>query len=129
MNLIKCRHCYYLDYLDEEPKTCPKCGSPMQKFEDPFKGEKIIVKITTTRNRKTKNAIEFKNLSTVADAILGTSLKSVIPDKNARARVTFMIKAYTWTLLKIQPQLWLYIDIVINGIRELMTLRINKGAF
>ena len=126
--IVKCTHCYYLDYLDEEPERCPECGSATQKVENPFENEVIKVKITNTRRQKHKIDITFSEVSKVVGNMMNAPLKEAVPDNSVRSRIAFMIKAYTWSMLKIQPQLWIDISTVVNGIRELMTLRIKKGG-
>jgi len=126
-NIVKCTHCYYLDYLDTNPKQCPKCGSLTEKMENPFEKESIKVQITNTRLKKYKIDVTFAETAKIVDNIISHPLKGVIADDGTRKRIIFMIKAYTWLLLKAEPQLWTKIDIVVNGIRELMTLRIEGG--
>ena len=38
----------------------------------------------------------------------------------------YMIKVYLWLLLKKAPQLWLHIDMAVNGVKELMLLKLDK---
>ena len=125
--MVKCSHCYYLDYLDEEPKQCPKCGSKTTKLENPFENEVIQVKITTTRRNKRKVDITFDSMARSIDGLVSNPIVGAISNVAIRSRLVFMIKAYTWLLLKLQPQLWLNIDVVVSGITELMILKLKKG--
>jgi len=121
-----CAHCDFADFLDRKLSRCPQCGSAIKNKKSAFEAEHIQVTLTTTRNRKVKTKVSFKEMSERLKNIIGKSLDKTLPDENLRSRVIYMLQIYTWIILKKAPQLWLYVDIIITGIKELMTLRMDK---
>jgi hypothetical protein len=123
--IVKCNHCDFIDYKDGEPGTCPLCGSKTKKLELPFKDESIAVKVMDTNDRWVDSTIPFEKAEKAIDSIIGKSLDKVIVNDYTRHRVILMIKAYTWVLLKKHPQLWLDIHVLVTGITEILTLKIE----
>lgn len=125
--VVKCSHCDFVEYRDKgNPITrCPKCGSPAGKVKSPYETESIQVNIMDTRAQFKKVTVTFHDLVAIINNIISTSLNEDLPIEHKRQRVLYMIKVYIWILLKKEPQLWLEIDTVINGIKELMLLKID----
>lgn len=126
MYVSTCAHCDFADFLDRKLTRCPQCGAAVKNKKSAFEAEHITVTITTTRNRKNKVRVSFKEMSERVKNIIGNSLDKTLPDKNLCTRVIYMLQVYTWIILKRAPQLWIYLDIIVTGIKELMTLRMDK---
>lgn len=126
--VIKCKHCDYVEYRDKggPPKRCPKCGSPAELVKSPYDVESIKVSVMDTRAQVKKVTVTFHDLGAIVNNIIGGSLNKDIPVEHLRQRVMYMIKVYLWLLLKKAPQLWLHIDMAINGVKELMLLKLDK---
>lgn len=124
-HLFKCVHCDFVDYRSGEPTKCPECGSPTKKLESPFKDEKITYKVTNVANKVLDSEVSFENTERSIDAIIGKSLDESIPNEYIRHRVIFMIKAYAWMLIKKNPQLWSELNMLISGMIQILTLKIE----
>jgi len=126
--ITKCTHCDYVDFLDktELPSRCPSCSSTLKQIRNPFEVEKIKVTHKTTRNRKVTVDITFHQCNDRVRVIVGKTLNKTIPDKSLQERVLYMLQIYTWILLKKAPQLWHDLNMIIEGMREILTLRLNK---
>jgi predicted nucleic-acid-binding Zn-ribbon protein len=125
--VIKCKHCDYVEYIEKGGviTRCPKCGSPAAQVKSPYETESIKVKIMDTRGQNRNITVTFHDLVSIVNSIIGTGLNASIPVTHKRERVIYMIKVYLWILLKKSPQLWLDIDTAINGIKELMLLKLS----
>lgn len=123
--LVKCVRCDYIDYRDRKPIICPSCGSPTAKVELPFKGESITFKVPDTMDKIVDAPMTFERAEEIFESIIGKRLDKTISNDFTRSRVILMIKAYAWLLVKKQPQLWLDIHTIINGIVEILTLKIE----
>jgi hypothetical protein len=126
--VLKCKHCDYVEYRDKggPPKRCPKCGSPTETVKSPYDMETIQVNVMDTRAKVKKVTVTFHDLGAIVNNIIGGSLNRDIPAEHLRQRVIYMIKVYLWILLREAPQLWLHIDTAVNGIKELMLLKLDK---
>lgn len=125
--ITKCVHCSWIDYLENGPKRCPKCGSVTQILDvNLFGQEKIVAKIMDTRLRQKEVEISFHTLSEQFNAIVGNSLEKIYPVDDIRNRIEFMMKVYVWGLLEKSPQLWVYVDLPISGLKELIMLSEEK---
>lgn len=125
--IVKCSHCDYVEYLEKgNPiSRCPKCGSPAGEVKSPFETESVKVRVMNTRGQMNNITVTFHDLGSIVNNIIGKSLDEDIPLEHKRQRVLYMIKVYLWILLKNAPDLWLNIDTAVNGIKELMLLKIN----
>jgi len=124
--LIKCAHCDFIDYLDKDPGRCPKCGSTCSRVESEFEDQSIMIKVQNTDGQWTKMQVTFLNMEKQFNSIMGKCLKDIIKDEFKRSNILFMMKIYIWLMLKKQPELWLSIDMVISGLKEIFTLRIKS---
>ncbi len=126
--LTKCNHCDYIDFLEQTkvPARCSDCGAAVIQIENPFETESVKVMHYTTHGERTKIKITFYQCVDRVRNIIGGSLNKVIPDESLRERVLYMAQIYAWVLLKKAPELWHSMDLVINGIKEILTLRLNK---
>jgi len=122
--LFKCVHCDFIDYRDGEPNRCPDCGSKTTKLDSPFKGEKIIYKVMDMRSQWSDTEVSFEKADQTCDSMIGKSLDAAIPDEYIRRRVIFMIKAYSWMILKKHPQLWANFNLLISGMIQILTLKV-----
>jgi len=123
--IVKCDHCDFMDYRSGEPTRCPSCGSKTQKIDLPFKGESITLKIMDMRNNMVDATISFEKAESVIGSIIGKSLDKSITDEYIKHRVIFMVVAYAWVLIKKHPQLWQDIHVLVGGIVEILTLKIE----
>jgi len=120
---IKCDHCQWIDYLNKQPKRCPKCGSGVDKVNFTlFDHESITLDMQNTRAEWHKLTVTFREFSKRFEAIMGDELKNQMPNEAAKNRMEFMIKVYVWILLKYAPYLWTYIDIPISGLKEIVLM-------
>lgn len=126
--VLKCNHCDFVEYRDKgnPPTRCPKCGSSTQTVKSPYDMESIQVNVMDTRAKVKKVTVTFHDLGSIVNNIIGYSLNKDVPVEHLRQRVMYMIKVYLWILLKKEPQLWLSIDTAVNGIKELMLLKLDK---
>ena len=126
--VVKCKHCDFVEYRDtgNPPTRCPKCGSPAEKVKSPYDTETIKVSVMDTRARAKNVTVTFHDLGAIVNNIIGISLNEDIPVEHLRLRVMYMMKVYLWILLTKAPQLWLNIDTAVNGIKELMLLKLDK---
>lgn len=127
-HLTKCSHCDYIDFLDKMsvPSRCSYCGASIKQIENPFEKESIKVAHDTYHGRRVKLTITFYQCADRIRNIVGDSLDKAIPDESLRERILYMLQIYAWVLLKKAPQLWLNLDFLIDSIREILTLRLNK---
>jgi len=123
--IIKCPNCDHIDYLAKGDKRCPKCGAKMTSLESDFAEEFITVTVMNTRAEKNKVKVGFPAMSKQFDDIMRDDLKEAVPEEAKRSRLTFMMKVYVWLLLNKTPQLWLHMDTVLTGLKELFTLRMQ----
>lgn len=126
--VLKCNHCDFVEYRDNgnQATRCPKCGSRAEKVKSPYDTESILVVIQDTRGQKKKVTVTFHELGRLVNSVVDTSLNKDIPVKHLRDRVLYMVKVYLWILLKKAPQLWLHVDTAVNGIKELLLLKLDK---
>jgi hypothetical protein len=126
--VVKCSHCDFVAYreIGNPPKRCPKCGSPAEKVKSPYDTETITVSVMDTRAKVKNVTVTFHDLGSIVNNIIGISLNNDIPAEHLRQRVLYMVKVYLWILLKKAPQLWLHIDTAINGVKELLLLKLDK---
>lgn len=128
--VVKCKHCDFVEYRNagNPPTRCPKCGSPAEKVKSPYDTESITVRVMDTRAAVKNVTVTFHDLGAVVNNIIGISLNEDIPIDHLRHRIMYMMKIYLWILLKNEPQLWLHIDTAVNGIKELLLLKLgNQG--
>lgn len=113
--VVKCGQCEFVEYRVKgtPPKKCPDCGGPISKSINPYESEVIRVKIS----------VSFHDLECVINDIVKLNLKD-----DLREEVLYMIKIYVWLLLRKAPQLWLDIETIVGGIKDLMLcqLRLEK---
>ena len=126
--ITKCSHCDYIDFLDKMsiPSRCPGCGASIKQIKNPFETESIKVKHLTMDGKTVKLTITFHQCADRARIIVVNSLNKVIPNESLKNRVSYTLQIYAWILLKKAPQLWHDMDFLINSIREILTLRLNK---
>ena len=106
---------------------CPKCGSSTEPGEMIFSKETLTCNTINQRRQKIKVFYTFEDMEKIFNEIMGDDIKIMFEDPYYRYKLLFMMKSYVWVLLRNQPQLWQKVDVVILGLKELMTLRMDKG--
>lgn len=124
-SLIKCSHCSFLYYGDKGLVKCPSCGAKTNTVESPFAGESIVVKTMDGMRKIVDDTVTFEQAEATCNAMLYNNLNSVIVDETLRNRVIFMLIAYVWTLVKQEPQLWAHRNLLLNGMVEILSLKIE----
>lgn len=122
---LKCIRCKWVDYLEDKPNRCPVCGSRVEPGEDVFSNETVQCPIMDYRGQKKKVAVTFSMLEELFNKIMGKDIKNIFPDEGNRLRVTFMMKAYLWTLLKTFPNMWAKMGVPIHGLKQVMALQMQ----
>jgi len=123
--IIKCVHCDYVSYLAKNMGRCPQCGARTQELENPFKGESFVTKIQNSRRQMVDVAVTFDMMGEKINNIIATDKEKIVKDENTQNRILFFMQTYLWMLLKKSPSLWIHMDIVVSGLKELMTLKVR----
>lgn len=110
--VVKCGQCDFIEYRIKgaPPKKCPECGCALERVTNPYDTEVIKVKVMVT----------FADLERIVDNIVKLNLKD-----DLKQEVLYMIKIYVWLLLKKAPQLWLDVETIVTGIKELMLCQLK----
>ena len=124
--LIKCSHCDFIDYLNKGFNRCPKCGSSCNRIESQFEEEFVSLKTPGVDGKSRVTQVTFLMMEDQFNSIMGKDIESIIKDEFKKDNMLFMAKVYVWLLLKKQPQLWLNIDMVVSGLKEIFTLRVKS---
>jgi hypothetical protein len=123
-SFLKCQRCDWVDYLEGNYGRCPECGSRTESVEKLFAGEKITCTIMSMARRKTKVPITFGTFTERFNKIItDIDLDALFATEVDRYKMNFMMRSYIWTILKRQPQLWIHVNLVIKGLKELMILK------
>lgn len=123
--LSKCNHCDYINYIGKDCGRCPKCGAKMAELENPFKDESFVTKIKDVRGRVVEITVTFSMLGETLYNMVVPDKEKISKDEDTQNRILFFMQIYIWTLLKKAPNLWVHIDTVVTGLKELMTLKIR----
>lgn len=123
--IIKCVHCDYANYLGENTGRCPKCGSRLKELENPFKGESFTAKIQNMRRQQVEVTVTFDMLGSKIESLMADVKEKISEDEATQNKILFFMQTYLWMLLKKSPNLWTHMDIVVSGLRELMTIKVR----
>lgn len=123
--LSKCNHCDYINYVGKDCGRCPKCGAKMGELENPFKDDSFATQIKDARGRAVKITVTFDMLGETLYNMVVPDKEKIAKDEDTQNRILFFMQIYLWTLLKKGPHLWVHIDTVVSGLKELMTLKVR----
>jgi len=124
-SFLKCIRCKWVDYLEDNPSRCPVCGSRIVPGGEVFASETVSCPIMDYRGQKKKVSVTFEMMEDLFNKIMGNDIKVIFTDEGDRCRMTFMMKAYLWTLLKTFPTMWAKMGVAIHGLKQVMTLRMQ----
>lgn len=123
--LSKCNHCDYINYVGKDCSRCPKCGAKMEKLENPFKDDFFVTKVQNMRRQFVEVTVTFSMMSEILYNMVVPDKEKMAEDEDTQNRILFFMQIYLWTLLKKAPSLWIHMDTVVAGLKELMTLKIR----
>lgn len=123
--LVKCIHCDYVNYLGSNYDRCPKCGAKMESIENPFKDDSFDTTIQNVRGHPVKVTVTFSTVCETLYNMVANDRDKISDNEDTQNRILFFMQVYLWTLLRKAPGLWVHIDTVVTGLKELMTLKIR----
>lgn len=127
IKVIKCSHCDYADYLAERPGRCPKCGARMEEMENPFEGDSFETTVINQDLEKKKITVTFEQMCEKLNNIILKDKSKITKDEHTQNKIIMFLQIYIWTLLKKAPSLWGNFDLVVSGLKEIMTLKVRGG--
>lgn len=123
--LVKCIHCDYVNYLGKNYDRCPKCGAKMESIENPFKDDSFVTTIQNVRGHPVEITVTFNMVCETLYNMVANDRDKIADNEDTQNRVLFFMQIYLWMLLRKAPGLWVHIDTVVTGLKELMTLKIR----
>lgn len=127
IKVIKCTHCDYVNYLAEMPGRCPKCGGHMEEMENPFKGDSFKTKVMNYDMEKIEITVTFEQMCEKLNNMIVKDPIKITKDEFTQNRILMFLQVYIWMLLKRAPALWHHFDVVVSGLREILTLKVKGG--
>ena len=123
--LSKCNHCDYINYVGKDCGRCPKCGAKMEELENPFKDDSFTTKVQNITRQFVDVTVTFDMVREILYNMVVPDKEKIAEDEATQNRILFFMQIYIWTLLKKEPSLWVHLDTIVAGLKELMTLKVR----